>query len=76
MPCCCHWHHCPYHNYHHYWPGWADAYPPPAFGSPPPGSERDEYIRRLESERGTLEQRLRRLEDQLVELQRERASKG
>jgi len=75
MPCCCHWHHCPYH---HYWPGRADAYlyPPPAYGSPPPGSERDEYIRRLESERGTLEQRLRRLEDQLVELQRERASKG
>lgn len=72
MPCCCHWHHCPYHHYRHYRAGWAEAYPPPAYGPPPPDSERDEYIRHLESERGTWEQRLRRLEDQLAELQRER----
>jgi hypothetical protein len=31
---------------------------------------RDDYVRRLESERDMLEQRLRRLEEQLAELQR------
>ncbi len=70
MPCCCHWRHCPYHHYYHYGPGWAEAYAPPAYGPPPREEARDEYVRRLEAERGMLEQRLRRLEDQLAELQR------
>ena len=44
--------------------------PPPA-----PGSARDEHIRLLEAERAMLDQRLRRLEEQLAELQRERTSR-
>jgi hypothetical protein len=78
MSCCYHWeHHCPYHHHYHRWPGWAEAYPAPASGPPPvpPGSARDEYVRLMEAERAVLEQRLRRLEDQLTELQRERTSK-
>jgi hypothetical protein len=67
---CCYWHHCPYH--HHHWPGWAEAYPRAPYGPPPPSVARDEYVTRLESERAALEQRLRRIEDQLAELQRER----
>lgn len=64
--------HCPYH--HGYYPGWAEPYPPPSAYPPPPPAYpppmRDDYVRRLESERDMLEQRLRRLEEQLAELQR------
>lgn len=56
--------HCPYHHF----PGWAEPIPPPALWYPPPS--RDDYVRRLESERDMLERRLRRLEEQLVEIQR------
>jgi hypothetical protein len=67
--------HCPYHHGHHgYAPYWAQPFPPPP-ASPlpppePPGSFRDEYVRRLEGERDMLERRLRRLEEQVAELQR------
>lgn len=67
-------HHCPYHHCH-YSPGFAEPYPPMAYGPPPRSLPRDDYVTRLETERGALEQRLRRLEDQLADLQRERTSK-
>lgn len=62
--------HCPYHAYYPGWPaGYPPAgYPPPHYMTPEP--ERDDYIRRLESERELLEKRLRRVEEQLAELQR------
>jgi hypothetical protein len=66
------WGHCPCH--HDYYPGWAESYPPPSAYPPPPSAHppplRDEYVRRLESERDMLEQRLRRLEQQFAEFQR------
>lgn len=71
-------HHCwwgPHCLYHHgYHPGWETPYPPFAYPLPPPSYPppplRDDYVRRLESERDLLEQRLRRLEQQLAEVQR------
>lgn len=70
MPHCCWGHHCPYHCHTGYWGGPfapPPAYPPPP---PPPYPSRDDYVRRLESERDVLEGRLRRLEEQLAELLR------
>lgn len=73
MPHCCWGSHCPYHHCHHgYYPGWVGPFaPPPAYPPPPQASpSRDDYVRRLESERDVLEGRLRRLEEQLAELLR------
>lgn len=74
MAHCCWGHHCPYHCFHHgYYPGWSGPFhppPPPPYPPPPADASRDDYVRRLEAEREMLEGRLRRLEDQLAELQR------
>jgi hypothetical protein len=71
--------HCPYHH-GYYPPNWAEPYSPPPAYAPPGGGypqpSRDEYLRRLESDRDMLEQRLRRLEQQLADLQRSAGRSG
>ncbi len=53
---------------HRCW-SWSESYPPYSWRDEPP---RDDYYRRLEDERALLEERLRRLEDELADLRRER----
>ncbi len=69
MPYCCGSHHHHHHCWHPEW-DWPEPYPP--YPRRYTESPRDDYLRRLEEERDLQEQRLRRLEQELEELRRQR----
>lgn len=69
MPHCCGYH----HHHHHCWcpgEGYEESYPPYPYRYA--GAPREDYLRRLEEERDLQERRLRRLEQELEELRRQR----
>jgi hypothetical protein len=69
MSHCCGYH----HHHHHCWcpgEGYEEPYPP--YPHRYAGAPREDYLRRLEEERDLQERRLRRLEQELEELRRQR----